>query len=120
MNYVTALMITLLLSGGIMAQQKKSPEERAHMQTSKMSKELNLSADQKEKIYQINLEANQKNDVLRSSRMNEAAKKRRLHNNNETRKEKIRIILTSKQVNIMEQKIAARKVRRKQFQKSEK
>lgn len=42
---------------------KLSPEERAQKMTDKMSEELQLNADQKEKVYQINLSAAQKNEV---------------------------------------------------------
>jgi hypothetical protein len=105
----------LLLSMGIFAQPKKSAEERANMQTDRMTKELHLSVDQKNKIYQINLDANQQNDVIKASRMNEEAKKRSFHRNNETRNENIKAILTSDQVEIMEQKIRERKEMRKQI-----
>lgn len=115
MMRLTVLVIMLLLSMGIFAQPKKSAEERANMQTDRMTKELHLSVDQKNKIYQINLDANQQNDVIKASRMNEEAKKRSFHRNNETRNENIKAILTSDQVEIMEQKIRERKEMRKQI-----
>jgi protein CpxP len=115
MMRLTFLVIMLLLSMGIFAQPKKSAEERANMQTDRMTKELHLSVDQKNKIYQINLDANQQNDVIKASRMNEEAKKRSFHRNNETRNENIKAILTSDQVEIMEQKIRERKEMRKQI-----
>ena len=115
MMRLTVLVIMLLLSMGIFAQPKKSAEERANMQTDRMTKELNLSVDQKSKIYQINLDANQQNDMIKASRMNEEAKKRSFHRNNETRNENIKAILTSDQVEIMEQKIRERKEMRKQI-----
>ena len=40
--------------------QMKSPEQRAQMLTNKMEKELNLTADQKKSVYDINLDAAQK------------------------------------------------------------
>ena len=115
MMRLTVLVIMLLLSMGIFAQPKKSAEERANMQTDRMTKELHLSVDQKNKIYQINLDANQQNDMIKASRMNEEAKKRSFHRNNETRNENIKAILTSDQVEIMEQKIRERKEMRKQI-----
>ena len=109
------LLLALVLYGSIFAQPKKSAEERANMQTDRMTKELNLSVDQKSKIYQINLDANQQNDMIKASRMNEEAKKRSFHRNNETSKENIKAILTSEQIEIMEQKIRERKEMRKQI-----
>jgi hypothetical protein len=76
-----------------------------------MIKQSILSDDQKEIIYQINVEANQKNDVLKTSRMrmNEAAQKRSFHCNNEIRKAKIKDILTPEQIKIMKQKMTESK-----------
>lgn len=45
----------------------KSPEERAKMMTDAMEKRLNLTAEQKEKIYALNLERAIKMDKMRQS-----------------------------------------------------
>ena len=44
----------------------KSPEERAKAVTKKLDKNLSLSEEQKEKVYQINLETAKQNDDLRN------------------------------------------------------
>ncbi len=53
----------------------KSPEERAKMMTEMMDKKLSLTADQKSKIYEINLERARKMEKMRSADSKERAKK---------------------------------------------
>lgn len=47
---------------------KRTPEERAQMQTDKMEKKLSLSAEQKGRIYAINLERAKQMDENRAER----------------------------------------------------
>ncbi|MHA4896172.1 hypothetical protein ACXZ1K_15580 [Pedobacter sp. PWIIR3] len=62
------LTATLFIAMGTMAfaqttqdkKQHKTPEERAQIATDKMDKKLSLSADQKSKIYAINLDGMKK------------------------------------------------------------
>jgi len=47
--------------------QMKTPEQRAQMLTNRMEKQLNLTADQKKSVYDINLVAAQKmNDAMQN------------------------------------------------------
>ncbi len=51
------------------AQQMKTPEERAKMSTDALEKRLNLSQEQKDKVYALNLERAQKMEKLHKSEM---------------------------------------------------
>ena len=82
-----------------------------------MSEELKLSADQKSKIYEINLGINQKIDGLKTSSLSEEEKKKALHHNNEARKEMIKGVLNKEQNEILEKKMAERKEMRQQIRK---
>jgi periplasmic protein CpxP/Spy len=66
---ITAALLCGLLSAGYSQEgkQKKTPEERAQYATNTMEKNLSLTADQKSKIYEINLERAKKMDELNSA-----------------------------------------------------
>jgi periplasmic protein CpxP/Spy len=98
MKSIKILIASLLLSTSLMAQ--KSPEERAAMQTEKMTTELSLTPDQKEKILQINLGIVQKNDGVRNSEMSEEEKKKSLKMNNDARETMFKEVLTPEQFTI--------------------
>lgn len=53
------------------AQQMKTPEERAKMSTDALEKKLNLSQQQKDKVYALNLERAQKLEKLHKSEMDQ-------------------------------------------------
>lgn len=64
---ILALLVLLTLSAGLFAQtpsngqrNKKTPEERAQMQTDHMAKRLNLTEAQKAKVYDINFKYDKK------------------------------------------------------------
>ena len=68
---ITASLLVSLLSA-VYSQsrdkiQNKTPEERARYATNTMEKKLNLTADQKSKVYEINLERAKKMGELRSA-----------------------------------------------------
>ncbi len=66
------IILMLLLSLGIFAVQaqeptKKTAEEKAAHQTTLLEKKLGLNADQKEKIYAINLQKTKEMEALRAN-----------------------------------------------------
>lgn len=63
--------------------ERKTPEERAQLMTNGLEKKLALSADQKAKVYQINLERAQKMNEFQSSNSNTEDRKKQM----EVRKE---------------------------------
>jgi periplasmic protein CpxP/Spy len=77
-----------------------SPEERAKKMTGKMTEELQLTAAQKEKVYQINLSAAQKNEV--QLQQIEAAKTE-MRNIQQSRIIEIEKLLTEEQIAILKQ-----------------
>jgi len=81
-------------------QQKESmtPVQRAERITIKMTEELGLSKDQKQKIYQINLENAEKRQAQRDAMQEEQKSKRtEMQAQNKARNERMEAILTSEQ-----------------------
>jgi len=95
-----ALTLTFLASSA-MAQEmeeKKTPEERAKMQTERMTEKLLLNPDQKAKVYEINLQIDKKNQAVHQDKsMLAETKKATMDSNNQTRKEMIKAVLTPEQ-----------------------
>jgi len=81
-------------------QQKESmtPVQRAERMTIKLTEELGLSEDQKQKIYQINLENAEKRQAQRDAIQEEQKLKRtEMKAQNRVQNERIEAILTSEQ-----------------------
>lgn len=81
-------------------QQKEmqTSEQRAEKITAKMTEELGLSEDQKQKIHQINLENAQKRQVQREAMQEEQkAKRTAMQAQNKVQNEQIEAILTPEQ-----------------------
>jgi protein CpxP len=81
-------------------QQKEmqTPEQRAEKMTTKMTEELGLSEDQKQKIYQINLENAQKRQAQREVMQEEQkAKRAAMQAQNKVQNEQIEAVLTPDQ-----------------------
>lgn len=75
-----------------------TPEQKAEQQTAQLNEKLSLSADQMSKIYEINLNVNNKNHVIREHKeMTQEFKKEALKGNNESRDYLIRELLTDEQ-----------------------
>lgn len=75
-----------------------TPEQLAARRTEYLNKQLTLSEDQKNKIYEINLLVNNKNKVVREDKSTTAEFKRdSLKGNNESREYLIRETLTEEQ-----------------------
>jgi periplasmic protein CpxP/Spy len=81
-------------------QQKEmqTPEQRAEKMTMKMTEELGLSEDQKQKIYQINLENAQKRQEQRESmQVEREAKRAEMQAKAKAQNDQIEAILTPEQ-----------------------
>jgi Spy/CpxP family protein refolding chaperone len=82
------------------SQQKEpmTPEQRAEKMTMKMTEELGLSEDQKQKIYQINLENAQKREAQRAAMEEERkANRSEMQAQAKAQNEQIEAILTPEQ-----------------------
>lgn len=81
--------------------EKKTPktaEERAGNITERLTNQLGLSADQKEKIYEINLGIAQKNDGIRANTtLSKDERKKLLLENHSARKAMYKEVLTAEQ-----------------------
>lgn len=91
------LLASLLISTSVFSQTEKTPEERAAVQTEKMTKELSLTAEQIEKVKVINLGIIQKNEGIRTSTMTGEEKKAAHKSNEEARDSMIKGALTDEQ-----------------------
>jgi periplasmic protein CpxP/Spy len=80
---------------------KMTPEERAQKMTDRMSEELLLSKEQKAKVYQINLETAQKNEVQRKEAELIKEKMRLIQ---QDRMKAIEQVLTTEQIKLLEKK----------------
>ncbi len=89
--------------------EKKGFEERAKIQTDIMKKELDITSEQYEKAYQINVGINQKNDALREQKITEKERKEAVKSNNEARIAMLKEILTDKQYATMLEKLKEEK-----------
>ncbi len=97
MKNLKILFFILLISPLVFSQNKKTPEEKATMQTERFAKELNLSEEQKRQFLIIQTGINQKLEGIRSSKMNEEEKKNSINSIREARISMINSILSDKQ-----------------------
>ena len=97
MNHIKILFFILLISPLVFSQNKKSPEERAVIQTERFAKELKLSEEQKGQFLIIQTGINQKLEGIRISKMNEEEKKNSINSIREARISMINGILSDKQ-----------------------
>ncbi|MFA7274166.1 MAG: hypothetical protein WC044_09865 [Crocinitomicaceae bacterium] len=80
------------------SKQKLTPEERAKIQTERLDKQIGLTADQKNKIYETNLAINNKNEaVQKHPTWTPEIKNEALQGNNAGREELINSYLTEEQ-----------------------
>lgn len=75
----------------------KSPEERAKMATHRMSQGLDLSPEQHQKLYEVNLEAEQKLDPILKSSAESGNRKEEGKAVQIERDQKIKEVLTAEQ-----------------------
>ena len=97
MKNLKILFFILLITPLVYSQNKKTPEERAVMQTERFAKELNLSEEQKGQFLIIQTGINQKLEGIRSSKMNEEEKKNSINSIREARTSMLQAILNDEQ-----------------------
>ena len=97
MKNLKILFFILLITPLVYSQNKKTPEERAVMQTERFAKELQLSAEQKAQFLTIQTGINQKLEGIRSSKMNEEEKKNSINSIREARTSMLQAILNDEQ-----------------------
>lgn len=114
MKALKLILASVLISFGVNAQkanvkkvEKKeiAPEQRAKMQTEKMKSELNLSNEQYDKAYQINLGIVQKNQALQEQKMTTEERKNAIRMNHEARMSMLKSVLTAEQYTKMQEKL---------------
>ena len=98
---VLLVVITLLVGttyAGAQEQVKKTAQERAEIHTEKMTKELNLTPDQKSKVSALNLGVALKNEAIHNDKnMSGETKKASLKGNNDAKMAQLKTILTEEQ-----------------------
>jgi hypothetical protein len=103
MRVLNVLLVGIALLFGtttLSAQEKvnKTAKERAEMHTEKMTKELNLTPDQKTKVSELNLGVEMKNEAIHSDKnMSEETKKASYQGNNDAKMAQLKTILTEEQ-----------------------
>ena len=123
MKNLKILFFTLLISPLVFSQNKKTPEEKATMQTERFAKELKLSEEQKGQFLIIQTGINQKLEGIRSSKMNEDEKRNALNSIREARTSMLKAILNDEQKQKMtvldeKQKMNAQKKKKNRKKKS--
>ncbi len=97
MKNLKILFFILLITPLVYSQNKKTPEERAVIQTERFAKELKLSEEQKGQFLIIQTGINQKLEGIRSSKMNEEEKKNSINSIREARTSMLQAILNDEQ-----------------------
>ena len=118
MKSLKLIFASLIISFGVNAQnanQKKmdrnymSPEQKAKLQTEKMKTELNLSNEQYDKAYQINMGIVQKNKSLEDQKMTTDERENAVKQNNEARIFMLKEVLTTEQFVKMQENLKENK-----------
>jgi len=125
MNHLKILFFILFFSPLVFSQNKKTPEERAVIQTERFAKELKLSEEQKGQFLIIQTGINQKLEGIRISKMNEDEKKNSINSIREARTSMLQAILNDEQKQKMtaldeKQKMNAQKKERNRKKKERK
>ena len=107
MKNLKILFFILFISPLVFSQNKKTPEERAVMQTERFAKELKLSEEQKGQFLIIQTGINQKLEGIRISKMNEEEKKNSINSIREARTSMLQAILNDEQKQKMTAKMTA-------------
>jgi hypothetical protein len=97
MKNLKILFFILFFSPLVFSQNKKTPEEKASMQTERFAKELKLSEEQKGQFLIIETGINQKIEGIRISKMNEDEKRNALNSIREARTSMLQVILNDEQ-----------------------
>ena len=125
MKNLKILFFILFISPLVFSQNKKTPEEKAVMQTERFAKELKLSEEQKGQFLIIQTGINQKLEGIRSSKMNEEEKKNSINSIREARTSMLQAILNDEQKQKMtaldeKQKMNAQKKKKNRKKKERK
>jgi len=125
MKNLKILFFILLISPLVFSQNKKTPEERAVIQTERFAKELKLSEEQKGQFLIIQTGINQKLEGIRISKMNEDEKRNALNSIREARTSMLQAILNDEQKQKMtvldeKQKMNAQKKKKNRKKKERK
>ena len=125
MKNLKILFFLLLISPLVFSQNKKSPEERAVIQTERFAKELKLSEEQKGQFLIIQTGINQKLEGIRTSKMNEEEKKNSINSIRDARTSMLQAILNDEQKQKMtaledKQKMNAQKKKKNRKKKERK
>jgi hypothetical protein len=115
-NFLILFALALSISVGA-----QTAEERATTQTDKMKTELNLTAEQYTKVYDINLGIIIKNDDTKNSTYSDEVKKEIHRSNEHARRAMLKDVLTAAQYELLEKKVkkAVKKNKRKKADKKE-
>ena len=125
MKNLKILFFILFFSPLVFSQNKKTPEERAVIQTERFAKELKLSEEQKGQFLIIQTGINQKLEGIRISKMNEDEKRNALNSIREARTSMLQAILNDEQKQKMtvldeKQKMNAQKKKKNRKKKERK
>lgn len=94
----TGLLTFGLLIGATTFAQQPSPMEKANAQTEKLAKELELTAEQKAKVSELNIGIARKNEaVMNNESLTPDQKKEHLQGNNTAQRAQLKMILTEEQ-----------------------
>ena len=115
------ILFMTALNSTAQEREQMTAQERAAKQTERMTTELQLTADQRQKIEEINLGVIMKNDAVRNDpNMSDELKRESVKQNNLARKELFRTILTAEQFTKLEEMERTRSVNKKELKKMEK
>lgn len=94
---VLLLVVMMITTTGLLAQQRQraTPEERAKKQTEALVKELGLTDEQKEKVYDINLKYAQPNEEL--AKMDREKRREAFQKIQKEKDDAIKAVLTDEQ-----------------------
>lgn len=105
-------------------QTKKTPEQRAEMHTTRMTKALELTEEQRSKVAELNLGVAMKNEAVRNSTtMTKEQKQEAVQGNHEGRKAQLKMILSEEQYKKFEEhdaQIQVKKAAKKEAVKKKK
>ena len=96
--FIAVVLICTAHSLTAQEQTKKTPEERAKLQTDRMTKQLVLTADQQSKVAELNLGIAKKNESIRNNvNMTAEQKKESINGNIQAQNDVLKTILTLEQ-----------------------
>ncbi|MCE3296455.1 MAG: hypothetical protein K0R65_2169 [Crocinitomicaceae bacterium] len=104
------LLGTQLAFGQEKTKQRKTPEQRAEMMTNRLSEEVKLTPEQREKIYSINLRSAEKSmKIHKEADLTDEQRKEKLQKHRRDVKKLVMAELTPEQQKTLKEKHKARK-----------